>query len=78
MSLEQRLKALEEKLTAQQGTCATCGGLHTRHWIEYVQAVTNDVSVCLCRGCCGWLAEMTAEALADGANWRATNRRRGL
>lgn len=64
MSLKQRIEALEEQVTGQ-GTCTSCGGLHTRNWVEAMRATVDKVPVCACKEWCGWLAELNAQALAD-------------
>lgn len=64
MSLKQRIEAIEAQITGQ-GTCATCGGLHTQNWVEAMRATVDKVSVCDCKECCGWLAALNAQALAD-------------
>lgn len=56
MSVKQRIEALEEQLSAQ-GTCPTCGGLHTRTWTEAMRAAVDHVAVC---ACCGWFADLNA------------------
>lgn len=69
MSLKQRIEAIEAQISGQ-GVCATCGGLHTRNWVEAMRATVDKVSVCACKECCGWLAELNVKALIDSIQSR--------
>ncbi len=57
MSVKQRIESLEEHLLTQ-GVCPHCGGLHTRNWVEAMRAAVDEMAVCACPACCGWLAEL--------------------
>ena len=64
MSIKQRIEKLEE-LMASPNECLTCGGLHTKNWVDMIRTAMSGAAVCGCRPCCQWIADLNAQALAD-------------